>query len=112
MQRVKPLDNTYFIPPAPPLFQTLLTLPKTDNNIKNKGKDNRPTLPMNLLDEIKRGIKLKPVKPVVIEKPKIDKKNLERLNPLDNAMFRRVNMMSSSSSSDSSPENLSQDEWD
>ncbi|XP_050543695.1 uncharacterized protein LOC126906842 isoform X2 [Daktulosphaira vitifoliae] len=112
LQGMNPLNN--FIPPAPPLFQTLPTHPKVDNNTTSKGKIDRLALPMNLLEERKRGFKLKPVKPVdkVIEKAKLDENELGRMNPLDMAMFHRINMMSSSSSSDSSSENSSQDEWD
>ncbi|XP_050532165.1 uncharacterized protein LOC126900475 isoform X2 [Daktulosphaira vitifoliae] len=112
LQGTNPLNN--FIHPAPPLFQTLPMFPKVDNNTKSKGKIDGPTLPINLLDEIKRGFKLKPVKSVVkvIERAKIDENDLGRMNPLNIAMFHRVNMMSSSSSSVSSSENSSQDEWD
>ncbi|XP_050544675.1 uncharacterized protein LOC126909664 [Daktulosphaira vitifoliae] len=102
-----------FIPPAQPLFQTLPTLIKADNNIKNKCKVDKSALPTNLMDEIKRGVELKPVISVakVIEKAKIDENDLGRMNPLDIAMFRLANMMSSRSNSDSSSENSSQDEW-
>ncbi|XP_050548070.1 uncharacterized protein LOC126909679 [Daktulosphaira vitifoliae] len=108
-------QNNDFIPSAPPLPQTLPTLQKAENNIKNKGKVDRPAgLPKNLIDEIKRGVKLKPVKPVVsvIENPKINENDFERMNPLGIPMFRRASMMSSSSSSDTSSEYFSLDEWD
>ncbi|XP_050519748.1 uncharacterized protein LOC126893503 isoform X2 [Daktulosphaira vitifoliae] len=108
IQGMNPLNN--FIPSSPPLSRTLPTLLKVDN-IKNKGKVDRLTLPMNLLDEIKRGIKLKPVKPVVIKKPMIDEKDIQRMNSLDTVMFCRSNMRPSSSSSDSSSEYFSLDEW-
>ncbi|XP_050547999.1 uncharacterized protein LOC126909608 isoform X3 [Daktulosphaira vitifoliae] len=79
-------QNNDFIPSAPPLPQTLPTLQKTENNIKNKGKVDRPAgLPKNLIEEIKRGVKLKPVSPMVkvLEKSIIDDKNLRRMNLFD-----------------------------
>ncbi|XP_050548050.1 uncharacterized protein LOC126909655 [Daktulosphaira vitifoliae] len=79
-------QNNDFIPSAPPLPQTLPTLQKAENNIKSKGKVDRPVgLPINLIEEIKRGVKLKPVNSAVkvLEKPNIHDKNLQGMNPLD-----------------------------
>ncbi|XP_050547740.1 uncharacterized protein LOC126909367 isoform X2 [Daktulosphaira vitifoliae] len=111
LRRLNPFDN--IIPSPPP--HTLLMPLKSENNVKSKGKVYRPAaLPKNLIEEIKRGVKLKPVKPVVsvIENPKINENDFERMNPLGIPMFRRASMMSSSSSSDTSSEYFSLDEWD
>ncbi|XP_050522138.1 uncharacterized protein LOC126894877 isoform X2 [Daktulosphaira vitifoliae] len=113
LQGMNPLDSTYIIPSPPP--HTLPKPLKPENNIKNKGKVDRPVgLPINLIEEIKRGVKLKPVKPVVavIENPKIDENDFKKMNPLGIAIFRRPSMMSSSSRSDTSSEYFSLDEWD
>ncbi|XP_050547856.1 uncharacterized protein LOC126909476 isoform X3 [Daktulosphaira vitifoliae] len=113
LRRMNLFDSTYIIPSPPP--HTLLMPLKSENNVKSKGKVYRPAaLPKNLIEEIKRGVKLKPVKPVVsvIENPKINENDFERMNPLGIPMFRRASMMSSSSSSDTSSEYFSLDEWD